>query len=36
VGNFIVSQSWPKAFEQRDKWSFCLSAARMAMEQERQ
>jgi hypothetical protein len=27
---------WPNEFEQRDKWSFCLSAARMAVEQERQ
>jgi hypothetical protein len=29
-------ESWPKEFEQRDKWSFCLSVARMAVEQERQ
>jgi hypothetical protein len=28
-------QSWLGKFEQRDKWSFCLRAARMAAEQEK-
>jgi hypothetical protein len=29
-------QRWPDEFGQRHKWSFCLSTARMAVEQERQ
>jgi hypothetical protein len=29
-------QSWLGEFGQRDKWSFCLTAARMAAEQEKQ
>jgi hypothetical protein len=28
-------QSWLGKFGQRDKWSFCLTAARMAAEQEK-
>jgi hypothetical protein len=28
-------QSWLEKFGQRDKWSFCLTAARMAAEQEK-
>jgi hypothetical protein len=30
-----VIQSWLGKFGQRDKWSFCLRAARMAAEQEK-
>jgi hypothetical protein len=29
------TQSWPRKSEQRDKWSFCLKAARMCAAQER-
>jgi hypothetical protein len=29
-------ESWLGKFGQRDKWSFCLRAARMAAEQEKQ
>jgi hypothetical protein len=29
------SESWLGKFGQRDKWSFCLTAARMAAEQEK-
>jgi hypothetical protein len=28
-------KSWLRKFEQRDKWSFCLTTARMAGDQER-
>ena len=28
-------ESWLGKFEQWDKWSFCLTAARMAAEQEK-
>jgi hypothetical protein len=28
-------QSWLGEFEQRDKWSFCLTVAKMAARQER-
>ena len=31
----IGDKSWLGKFGQRDKWSFCLTAARMAAEQER-
>jgi hypothetical protein len=30
-----LSQSWLGKFAQSDKWSFCLTAARMAAEQEK-
>jgi hypothetical protein len=30
-----LSKSWLGKFEQRDKWSFCLRAARMAARQEK-
>jgi hypothetical protein len=30
-----LPESWFGEFEQRDKWSFCLRAARMAGEQEK-
>jgi hypothetical protein len=29
------TESWLGKFEQRDKWSFCLTAVRMAAEQEK-
>jgi hypothetical protein len=32
----IIRESWLGEFGQRDKWSFCLTAARMAAEQEKQ
>jgi hypothetical protein len=32
----VCRQRWPDEFGQRHKWSFCLSTARMAVEQERQ
>jgi hypothetical protein len=35
VVGFKLQQSWFGEFEQRDKWSFCLRAARMAARQER-
>src|SRR3954471_960180 len=31
----ITPESWLGKFAQRDKWSFCLTAARMAAEQEK-
>ena len=30
-----ANKSWFGEFEQRDKWSFCLTVARMAARQER-
>jgi len=30
-----VAQSWPDKLGQLDKWSFCLTTAKMAVEQER-
>ena len=35
AANVIVSESWLGKFAQSDKWSFCLTAARMAAEQEK-
>jgi hypothetical protein len=32
---YIADQSWLGEFGQVGKWSFCLTAARMAREQER-
>jgi len=31
----LSKQSWLRKSEQRDKWSFCLKAARMCAAQER-
>jgi hypothetical protein len=31
----VGSESWRGKFGQRDKWSFCLTIARMAGDQER-
>ena len=33
--NRFVEESWLGKFGQRDKWRFCLTAARMAVEQEK-
>jgi hypothetical protein len=33
--NFLGFESWLGEFEQCDKWSFCLTVARMAARQER-
>jgi hypothetical protein len=33
--NFAARESWPRKSEHRDKWSFCLTTARMAGDQER-
>jgi hypothetical protein len=30
-----VHKSWPDKLGQLDKWSFCLTTAKMAVEQER-
>jgi len=32
---FSLPQSWPDKLGQLDKWSFCLTTAKMAVEQER-
>jgi len=35
MDEMVKRQSWPREFEQGDKWIFCLIAARIAAKQER-